>query len=58
MLFRIKEDENTELDDKDSIKILYKKLHQALKKETSKGDGYRAKECLFKKLREIRKSSL
>ena len=51
MLCRIREDEDTELDDKDTIKILYKKLHHALKKETKKGDGYRSKVCLYKKLK-------
>ena len=57
MLFRIKEEENVELADKDTIKVLYKKLHQALKKETNKGDGYRSKECLYRKLSEITNSN-
>ena len=51
MLFRIKEDEDVELDSKDTYKSLCKKLHQALKTETKKGDGYRSKECLSKKLK-------
>jgi hypothetical protein len=51
VLFRIKEDDDVELDGKDTYKILFKKLHQALKTETKKGDGYRSKDCLSRKLK-------